>query len=259
MRRDRDELEDPLDVAVLEAGVREPLGGHAADQALRGGEGFAKDGPFPELRAVMSLHAESTVVMTRPDSGIAHIADIKGKRVNLGPPGSFQRGMADAVLDAAGLSEGAMAPVVELDLADEAAALCDGNIDVAFFSGVHPMAEVANAIDQCGAVPVPYKVRAAELKRSPWLSQAVIPGDTYDGVKSDLTVLGVRAVLAATTRLPADEVRDLLKSIHANFRALGRLHPALKGLDKAGSAHDGIAIPLHDGAKAFYGEAGLLR
>ncbi len=231
----------------------------AVEEALRGGEGFAKDGAFSDLRALMSLHAESTVVMTRPDSGISQLADIKGKRVNLGQPGSFQRSMADAVLDAVGLSEGDMAPVVELDLADEAGELCGGNIDVAFFSGVHPMAELAGAIDQCGAVPVPYTVRAADLKRSPWLSRAVIPGDTYDGIKSDMNVLGVRAVLVGTTRLPEGEVADLLKSIHANFRVLGRLHPALKDLDKAGSTRDGIAIPLHDGARKFYGDAGLLK
>ncbi len=231
----------------------------AALEALQGGEGFAKAGPFADLRALMSLHAESTVVMTRPDTGIGRLADIKGKRVNLGVPGSFQRAMADSVLDDSGLSEADMAPVVEYDTADAARELCAGDVDVAFFSGVHPMAEVANAIDQCGAVAVPYPVREAGLKRLPWLSPAVIKADTYDGLKADLPVLGVRAVLVGTTRLSADEVHDIMKVVEADFRILRRLHPVLKGLSKAGSTREGIAIPLHDGARKLYTEAGLLK
>lgn len=237
------------DLAILQS--------RAAAQALSGGEGF-KDGPLPELRALMSLHGEAALVMTRPGSGIEKMADLKGHRVNLGRPGSFQRSMADAVLSAAGLSEGDLGSAVELDLSEVTQELCAGNIDAAVFSGVHPMAEVAGAIEQCGALPVPQLVRQldAVVPRTPWLSREQIRGDTYDGIREAQPALAVRAVLAATTRLSADEVYDILKAIHANFAAMVRLHPALKGLAKADTAHEGIAIPLHDGAQRFYAESG---
>ena len=227
----------------------------AAVLALQGGEGF-KDAPMPELRALMSLHAESTLALVRPDSGIEQASALKGKRANLGKPGSFQRAMADAVLAAAGLSEGDFAAVVELDLGEQAEELCSGNIDVAFFSGVHPMAEVATAIEQCGAQPVALVGRNAEaaLKRTPWLSKAVIKADTYDGIRDDQPSLGMRALLVATTRLANDEAADLVKAVDANFSVLARLHPVFKGVTKADSTREGITIPLHDGAKAVYGE-----
>ena len=238
------------DLAVIQS--------RAAILAFQGGEGF-KDGPQPDLRALMSLHAEATLALVRPDAGIDQPAALKGKRVNLGKPGSFQRLMADAVLAAAGLSEGDLAAAVELDLGEQAQELCDGNIDAAFFSGVHPMAEAAAAIEQCGAQPLAMLGRGTEavLKQSPWLSRTVIKGDSYDGIGDSQTTLGMRALLVTTTRLSADEAYDLVKALHANFSALARLHPVFKGLTKAESAREGLSIPLHDGVRKLYGESGL--
>lgn len=248
-------------VAALRAGEADfaILQSRAAQLALTGGEGFKEAGPFPELRAVMSLHGESVVVLARQGAGIESIADLKGKRVNIGRPGSFQRGMAEMVLEAAGMSEGEFAPAVELDLAEQGSQLCEGNIDAAFFTGVHPMDQVATAVDECNAVFVSIKAKAldATLKRQPWLSRASVRRGTYDGMKEDVPSLQLKAVLATTTRLPADEVQDLLKAVHANFGAFTHLHPALKGLGKGESAKDGLVLKLHEGAEKFYGEAGL--
>jgi uncharacterized protein len=212
-----------------------------------------------ELRAVMSLHGEAVVVLARQGSGIENLSDLKGKRVNLGRPGSFQRAMAEMVLEAAGLSEGDLAPAVELDLAEEATALCEGNIDAAFFTGVHPMPEAAAAVDECNSMPIPIKAKNldAYIKRNAWLSRAVIRHGTYEGPKEDIPSLQLKAVLATTTRMPAEDVYDLVKAVQANFPALTRLHPVLKNLNKAETAKDGIAIKLHEGAEKFYGETGL--
>ncbi|MGE5476379.1 MAG: TAXI family TRAP transporter solute-binding subunit [Bacteroidales bacterium] len=248
-------------VAALKAGETDfaLLQSRAAVLASTGGEGFKDAGPNPDLRAVMSLHGESVVVLARQGAGIETLADIKGKRVNLGRPGSFQRAMAEMVLEAGGLSEGDLSPAVELDLAEEAAALCEGNIDAAFFTGIHPMAEAAAAVDDCNATLVPIKAKSVEpwLKRNPWMSKATIRRGTYEGVNDDVASLQLRAVLATTTRVPAEDVYDLLKAVHGNFPAMTRLHPVLKGLSKGETAKDGIAIKLHDGAEKFYAETGL--
>ena len=165
------------------------------------------------------------------------------------------------VLEAAGMSEGDLAAAVELDLAEEADALCEGNIDVGFFTGVHPMPEAAQAVDECNATLVPIKAKSldAYMKRNGWMSRAAIRKGTYEGAKEDVASLQLKAVLATTTRLPADEVHELLKSVHANFAAFTRLHPVLKPLVKAETAKDGMAIKLHDGAEKFYSEAGLTK
>lgn len=248
-------------VAALKAGDADLalLQSRAAQLAATGDEGFKDGGAFPELRALMSLHGEAVAVLARQGAGIETLADIKGKRVNLGRPGSFQRMMAEIVLETAGISEGELAPAVELDLGEQATELCEGNIDVAFFTGVHPMEQVETAIDECNAVLVPVKAKTldAALKRSPWLSRAAIRRGTYGGMKEDVPTLQLKAVLAATTRLPAEEVHDLLKAVHMNFGAFTRLHPVLKGLNKGETARDGLSIRLHDGAERFYAEAGL--
>ncbi|MGE5517834.1 MAG: TAXI family TRAP transporter solute-binding subunit [Bacteroidota bacterium] len=250
-------------VAALKAGETDfaLLQSRAAVLAVSGAEGFKEAGANPDLRAVMSLHGEAVAVLARQGGGIETLADLKGKRVNLGRPGSFQRAMAEMVLEAGGLSEGDLAPAVELDLAEEAAALCEGNIDAAFFTGIHPMAEAAAAVDECNATLVPVKAKGLEpwLKRNPWASKAVLRKGTYDGVNDDVASLQLKAVLATTTRVPAEDVYDLLKAIHSNFPALTRLHPVLKGLNKGETARDGIAIKLHEGAEKFYTEAGLAK
>lgn len=250
-------------VAALKAGEADfaILQSRAASLAADGGEGFKESGAMPDLRAVMSLYGETVVVLAREGSGIASIADLKGKRVNLGRPGSFQRAMAEIVLEAAGLSEGDLAPAVELDLGEEAGSLCEGNIDAAFFTGIHPMPEAAGAMDDCNAALVPIKAKSVEayLKRHPWLSHATIAPGVYDGLKDGVPSLQVRAILATTTRMDADGVYEVLKAVHANFPAFVRLHPVLKGLNKSETAKDGIAIKLHDGAAKFYAETGLIK
>ncbi|MBC7951957.1 MAG: TAXI family TRAP transporter solute-binding subunit [Rhodospirillaceae bacterium] len=240
-----------VDFAILQS--------RAALLATNGGEGFKDMGPTPELRAVMSLHGEAVAVMARQGSGIETLADLKGKRVNLGRPGSFQRAMAEMVLEAAGLSEGDLSPAVELDLAEEATALCEGNIDAAFFTGIHPMPEAAVAVDECNSMPIPIKAKNldAYMKRNAWLSRTVIRQGTYEGPKDDIPSLQLKAVLATTTRVPVEDVYDVVKAVQANFPAFTRLHPVLKGLTKAETAKDGIVIKMHEGAEKFYGEAGL--
>lgn len=237
------------------------LQSRAALAAANGTDGFKDAGAMPDLRAVMSLSGESVVVLAREGSEIKTLADLKGKRVNIGRPGSFQRSMAEAVMEAAGLSEGDLAPAVELELGEEAQALCEGNIDAAFFSGVHPMPEAATAVDDCDATLVPIKARTLDsyLKHQPWLSHATLKAGTYEGQTEVVASVQVRSVLATTAKVPADEVFAVLKAVHANFPAFARLHPILKDLTKSESAKDGIAIKLHDGAEKFYADTGLIK
>lgn len=232
----------------------------AAALAAGSGEGYL-GAPVHDLRAIMSLYGEAGVILVRPESQITQMSDLKGKRVNLGKVGSFQRSMADALLSAAKLSEGDFAQVVELDLETQAQALCEGNLDAAFFSGVHPMTEVMGAIDQCGAVPLslPPSVIAQGEARMPWLSKLVIPGNSYEGIKDDVTTLAVRTLLVTTERAPSEFVYEIVKAVHSNFAALIRLHPVLNNLSRVESAKAGIAIPLHDGARRYYTEMGYLK
>ncbi|EME72054.1 TRAP-type transport system [Paramagnetospirillum caucaseum] len=222
----------------------------AARMASIGAEGFKESGPMADLRAVMALHGEVSVVVARPGSGIEHLGDLKGKRVNLGRPGSFQRSMAEMVIDASGLSQGDLSVLVELDLAEQAAELCQGNIDAAVFTGIHPMPEVQVAVEECGASLVQIRSKSMDsfFKKVPWAARFAVRSGTYDGQKEDVAAIGLKTLLV-TGKLSADEVAAVAKTVWANFGAFTRLHPALKGLSKAEARSDGIPIPMHDGVE----------
>ncbi|BAE50061.1 TAXI family TRAP transporter solute-binding subunit [Paramagnetospirillum magneticum] len=223
----------------------------AAQMAAIGAEGFKESGPMSELRALMALHGEVAVVVARPGSGIETLGDLKGKRVNLGKPGSFQRSMAEMVIDASGLSQGDLSVLVELDLTEQAAELCQGNIDAAVFTGIHPMPEVQMAVEECGASLVQIRSKSMDsfFKKVPWAARFAVKSGTYDGQKEDVAAIGLKTLLVAT-KLSTEEVTAVAKTLWANFGALTRLHPALKGLSKADSKSDGIPIRLHEGAEA---------
>lgn len=239
-------------LAALKAGTVDLalVQSRAAQLAAAGEEGFRDAGPMGDLRALMALHGEIVVVVARPGSGIEQVSDLRGKRVNLGRPGSFQRTMAETVLDAAGLSQGDLSVLVELDLNEQVSELCQGNIDAAVFTGVHPMTEVQAAIEDCGATLVPIRAKSVEsfLRKNPWVARFVVSGRTYDGQKSDVPALGIKTLLV-TNRLSNDEVADIMRTIWANFGALTKLHPVLNDLSRAEASRDGIPIRLHDGVE----------
>ncbi|OAN49497.1 C4-dicarboxylate ABC transporter [Paramagnetospirillum marisnigri] len=229
----------------------------AAQLAVAGEESFREAGPMPDLRALMALHGEVAVVVTRPGSGIEHLGDLKGKRVNLGRPGSFQRAMAEAVIDASGLSQGDLSVLVELDLAEQAQELCQGNIDAAVFTGIHPMADVQTAVEECGATLVSIRSKSMEqfFRKNPAVARFSVPGGTYEGQKEDTAAIGLKTLLV-TRALPAEDVGDVVKAVWNNFGAFTRLHPALKGLSKGEASRDGIPIRMHEGAQKIHGEGG---
>ena len=230
----------------------------AAQQAQAGEEGFKEAGPMPDLRALMALHGEVSVVVTRPGSGIEQLGDLKGKRVNLGRPGSFQRAMAESVLDASGLSQGDLSVLVELDLSEQAAELCQGNIDAAVFTGVHPMAEVQTVVEECGATLVSIRSKSMDsfLRRSPAVARFVIKGGTYEGQKEDVAGIGLKTLLVSNG-LSAEEVTDVVKTVWANFTNFTRLHPVLRGLSKGDATREGIPLKMHESAEKVHGEAGM--
>lgn len=241
------------DLAILQSRVL---------QQARSGEGaFAEQGAFAGLRAVAALHGEPLVVLTAKSAKIRLLADLKGKRVNLGRPQSFQRLMAESILEAAGLATADLAAVREIDLDEQAAALCDGRTDVAFFTGIHPMAAVQRALSDCDAqaLDLTSEVIQKAMAREPFLSAYVLPADTYPAIGRDISTIAMKAVLATTESLPAATAEKVARTLADGFTAFAELHPVLRGTRRDGLAKDGIAVPLHSGAEKFYREAGLLK
>src|SRR5690606_9101217 len=119
--------------------------------AFNGSDRFENEGPFEDLRAVFSLHPEPFTVVVRPDSGIETFEDIKGKRVNVGNPGSGQRATVEVLMEAYGWTMGDFALASELPSREQAQALCDNQIDVILFTVGHPSGSIQEPIATCNA------------------------------------------------------------------------------------------------------------
>lgn len=242
-----------VDLAVVQS--------RALAQAQAGQGPFADQGAFPALRAVAALHSEPVLVLVAKAAKIRSLADLKGRKVNLGRPQSFQRMMAETTLSAVGLTASDLAAAMEIDLDQQPVALCDGRLEAAFFTGIHPMTAAELALEECGVEALDLKGIAVQdaVSRNPYLAAHVIAGETYPGIDKDITTIAMKAVLAATEALPDDVAAHLAKALADNFPAFLEQTPALRGATRDGLARDGLAIPLHPGADRAFREAGVLK
>lgn len=214
----------------------------------------------PDLRAVFSVHSEPFTVLARADAGIASFQDLVGKRVNVGNPGSGQRGTMEVVMGALDWTMDDFSLVAELKSAEQAAALCDNNVDAIVFTVGHPSGSIQEATSSCDTVLVP--VTGAEIDQliadNPYYASATIPGGMYPGNDSDIETFGVKATFVSSTLVPDDVIYTVVSSVFENFEDFTRLHPAFEHLTKEGMVRDGLSAPLHDGAVRYFEEAGLL-
>lgn len=139
------------------------------------------DGAFKELRAVFSVHAEPFTVVARADSGIKKFEDLKGKRVNVGNPGSGQRGTMEIVMEKMGWKMGDFALASELKSSEQSAALCDNKIDAMVFTAGHPNGSIKEATTSCDAVivTVDNAVTRSLVSDNAYYAVATVPGSMY--------------------------------------------------------------------------------
>lgn len=219
-----------------------------------------EDNPFPEVRAVMSVHPEPFTLLVRADSGIADFAGIKGKRVNVGNPGSGQRATMEVVMDAFGIGMGDLALATEYKGSEMAKQLCDGNIDAMIYTIGHPAAAIKEATTTCDVKLV--DVKGPEIDKlvadNPYYRVATIPAGMYAGNDQETTTFGVGATFVTSANVSDDVVYVVAKAVMENIDDFKQLHPAFANLNPAEMVKDGLSAPLHPGAEKAYKELGLI-
>jgi TRAP transporter TAXI family solute receptor len=229
--------------------------------AYHGTSKFSERGPFKDLRAVFSVHPEPFTVIARADSGIKTFEDLKGKRVNIGNPGSGQRGTMEVVMKALGWNKNDFALASELKSAEQSQALCDNKVDAIVFTVGHPNGSIKEATTSCDSVLIEIKGPAIEklIGDHDYYRTATIPGGMYRGNDKDIHTFGVGATLVTSAKIPDEVVYQLVKSVFENIEDIKKLHPAFSILNKEKMANDGLSAPLHSGAIRYYKEAGLIK
>jgi TRAP transporter TAXI family solute receptor len=226
-------------------------------------EGDAPDRvtPCPKLRAVFSVHGEPYQIVAGQDSGIQSWEDLRGKRFNIGNPGSGQRGTTEELMAGHGWTTDDFAVASELTSTEQATALCDGNIDAFGYTVGVPNAGVAVATDGCGAYIVDLgedPVAKDLVAEHTYYGFSTIPAGTYTTTTEDVTTFGVLATFVTSEDVPEDVVYEVTRAVFENLDDFRSLHPAFSNLDPAEMITNGLSAPLHPGAEKYYKEQGWM-
>lgn len=241
-----------LDVGIVPSDV-------LAD-AVTGQGAFTSRGPATDLRILFAGPDEMLTVIARKALGVRTVAEARGTRINLGPPGSRQRVAIDRVIAALGLSRSAFADVRELAAADQHHAFCFEELDVIVYSVGHPSGVIQDVTRTCDGTLVdvsgPAIDRLLSVHRE--YERALIPGGTYPGTPADVRTLAVRAVVVASPRVSDTVAYEITRAVFDNFDAFRRLHPAFETLTVETMVHLSDRAPVHPGAIRYYRERGWL-
>ena len=219
-----------------------------------------KDKAFKGLRAVFSVHPEPYHIIVAGNSGIKSWNDLKGKRFNIGNPGSGQRGTTEVLMESYGTKKSDFKLATELTSTEQSKALCDGKIDAYGYTVGVPNAGVSVATDGCGAKIINLKtgVEKKLVDGNPFYAFAPIPKGTYKTTDSDVTTFGVMATFVTSSDVPESVVYEVTRAVFENIDDFRTLHPAFKHLDPKKMIMDALSAPLHPGAKKYYKEKGWM-
>ncbi len=228
-------------------------------QAMKGLAEWKDKGPQKDLRAVFTVHPESITLVAANDAGIKSINDLRGKRVNIGNPGSGQRQNSIDGLTNAGINYKKDLKAEGVKAAEAPGLLQDGRIDAFFYTVGHPSGAIKEATAGRRKVHfVPITGVDKLLQKYPYYAKALIPIKLYPGATNtkDVKTFGVKATFVTSAKVPDRVVYAVTKEVFDNFESFKKLHPAYQVLTKQNML-EGMSAPIHPGAMKYYKESGL--
>jgi len=217
------------------------------------------DKPITNLLGCMTLYPETIQIVARKHAKIYSVADLKGKRVSIGPLGSGTAENAKQILEAWGLGVNDLKSQ-QLKASQAADYMKDGRLD-AYFNTTAVGA--AHIIDTCLLVPsviVPIRGSNAEklMSKYTFYAKDAVPGGVYKGIDSPVDTIAVMAMLAVRSSLEEDVVYAILQAIYDDLPQIKKAHAKFKSIGKM-NAMQGMSIPLHPGAEKYFKEAGVVK
>ncbi|GIO08262.1 C4-dicarboxylate ABC transporter substrate-binding protein [Brevibacillus reuszeri] len=226
-----------------------------AEYASKGTNMFQQDGKIEAFQALGALYDETIQIVVSADSNIKNVADLKGKRVSVGAPGSGTEVNAQQILEAYGLTFDDT-KLQRLSFADSAKAIQDGQLDAAFQTAGTPTAAITELAATTGVkiIPIDADKIDAIIAKYPFYVKTVVPANTYQTVPEEVTTVSVKSMLLVRADLSEDLVYKVTKAIFENTDKLG--HAKAKEI-KMESVLAGVSIPIHPGAKKYFDEKGV--
>ena len=216
--------------------------------------------PYNNLRAVFSAHPEPFHIIARKGSKIKDWNSLAGKKVNIGNPGSGQRGTFEVLMESHGVDTSFFGGTSELTSSEQSGALCDKKIDAFGYTVGVPNSGVAQSTDGCGAYIIDLQTDAVKklVADNPFYAWATIPKGTYKTSKKDVTTFGVMASVVTSAEVPDDLVYAVVRAVFENLEDFKKQHDAFADLDPKKMIVDGVSAPLHPGAIKYYKEKGWM-
>lgn len=213
--------------------------------------------PLKNLRAICALYPEHVQLITTKDSNVKSIADLKGKRVGVGAPGSGVEGDVRAIFQVAGLKYSDM-KVDFLDFGATTSRFKDNQIDAGFVVAGFPTASVMDLATTKEITLLNFdKAFMNKLtKEHPFFVESKIPANTYRGITTDITTPAVMAMLVTRDDVPADVIYKFTKAMFDNIADVHASHAKGKEINLK-TALDGLTVPMHPGAVRFFKEKGM--
>ncbi len=214
---------------------------------------------FDNLRTLFLLHGEPFTVVARRDAGISKLADLAGKRVNIGVPGSDQRVVMQQVMTAMGWSRDSFTLADELAGPEQSLALCHDRIQAMVAIVAHPDAALAKTMALCdaGLIEIVGPEIDGLVVDKPYFSHTEIAAGIYDDQTAAVKTFGVRVVAVVSEDMPDDTAYAIVQAVFGNFDRFKRLHPALRQLRTRDMISDGDTAPMHPGAIRKFNEIGM--
>lgn len=229
-------------------------------QAYHGLAEWADSGKQEDLRAIFSIHPESITLIVSEESGINSLVDLKGKRINLGNPGSGQLQNSRDILKTIGLDEKDFN--AEFVKAVEAPGLLqDERIDAFFYTVGHPNGNIKESTSgriKVKIIPITGPEIDKMLEEFPYYAKSVIPKEFYPNSlnEEDINTIGVKATFITSVNVNEKIVYAMTKEVFENLEEFKKLHPAYKVLTKE-NMMAGLSAPIHEGASRYFKEIGL--
>jgi uncharacterized protein len=241
-----------VDIAVVQSDV--------LAEAISGTGPFAARGADKALRVLFTGQTEAFTIVARRELGIRTATELRGKRINLGSPGSGERVSMERVLAELGFTLTDFAETHELPPARQHDALCANALDAIVYTVHHPNGFVEDAIRTCRGILVDVSGPPIEnlLSRHPEYSRMVISAGTYSGSPAEVVTIGMRTAVISTTRLPDAVAYEITRALFENIDDFRRLHPDFATLRPREMVPTLVGVPVHTGAARYYRARGWL-
>ena len=246
----------------LIAGGRSSIGLAQSDTiyyAVTGTGVFAEAGPDTGIRALFSPVVETFQVLTAAGNWVPQVADLRGRRINIGAPASGTEVTFRQIMAARGWSPADFRALSGIRASLQSTALCTGRVDAVVFVAANPVPVIQDATFACAArfVPLDQQFVAEMLARHPYYVPAAIPGGLYPNNPGPTPTIGVRGIVVAAASLPDEVAYAVTKTVFEQIAELRTLHLAFANVTAAEMVDQCVFAPVHPGAARYFREAGL--